>query len=298
MSELPSNASESSFLIVIVLYNSADWIAKCLDAIRRVEFTNYEVMVVDNASADNGAEIVEKNYPWVQLVRSEINRGFAGGNNFGVAQAAKTDFVFLLNPDTEIDRDGLSFLAKAFQEHPKLGVAGCKMYESDGVTIQHVGGMIRANGLTYHLGNGEQERGQYQGLIPCDYAQGAGMAVRRRIWDEMGGFDESFNPAYFEEADLCVRAGKAGWEVATVCESKLIHHQDTAAQVRSRKFLELLFRGRAKFLFKHYSIWQWLTRYLPAELAWLMSGNSKGFRKIALSALWSVRRGRTKKIAT
>ncbi len=280
-----------SFQIAIVLYNSAEWIERCLDSIARCPYELKSVVVVDNQSKDNGAEIVQSRYSWVKLVRSGANLGFAGGNNLAVKNMEKGDFIFLVNPDVEIHSDCLERLAEAFAAHPKLGVAGCKILFPDGKTLQHVGGMLRKNALSYHIGDYETDRGQYRGLIPCDYAQGAAMAVRWDLWMTLGGLDEQFFPAYYEESDFCKRAKNAGWEIATVCEASVIHHQDPVAQVQSKNFLTMLFRGRARYLKKHYSPLDWLFRFLPSEIKWLMSKRSKGYRRIALKALWEIRMG-------
>ncbi|MBI1785812.1 glycosyltransferase family 2 protein [Candidatus Sumerlaeota bacterium] len=283
---------EPSFLIVIVLYNSAEWIARCLEAIAKCRRENLRVVVVDNASTDNAGQIVMREYPWARLVTSPFNRGFAGGNNWGVANAPATenpaDYIFLVNPDVELYPDCLDQLARAFAENPALGVAGCKIYYPDGVTIQHVGGGLRANGLSYHLGEGEQDRGQYRGLMPCDYVQGAALAVRRNVWEQLHGFDDAFFPAYYEEADFCKRARDTGWEVATVCDARVIHHQDPKQQVQSRNFLRMLFRGRARYLMKHYRASDWFFRFIPSELKWLLSSNSKRYRRVALRSFWDL----------
>ncbi len=285
---------DPSFQIIIVLYNSAKWIAPCLQAIQRSTYHNFKVCVVDNASTDDGADRVARDFPSVNLIRSPINRGFAGGNNFGVAQAPKIDLILLLNPDTEIGPRCLEELARAFDANPNLGVAGCKMFESDGATIQHVGGELKPNGLSYHVGHGEKDHGQYRGLRRSSYVQGAAMAVRREVWDKLNGLDERFNPAYYEESDFCLRARRAGWQVAVVCEAEMIHHQGGLSQEISPSFLQLYFRGRAKFLLKHYRPWDWITRYLPAEARWLLSKDSKGYRRVALRTLWEQMTGGTK----
>lgn len=247
--------------------------------------------VVDNDSSDDGAEFVAQSYPRAKLMRSRYNRGFAGGCNWG-AEQTNSDIIFFLNPDTQILPDCLSQLAVAFALHPNLGIAGCKLLEPGGRIIQHVGAEIRPNGLTYHIGEGEKDKGQYTGLRPCAYVQGAALAVRRSVWNELHGFDEGFFPAYFEEADLCRRARDAGYEVAVYCEAEVIHHQDPSKQVQSRRFLEMLFRGRARYLLKHYSPKDWVTKFWPAELKWLLSPNSKGYRRIALRTLWETASGK------
>ena len=133
---------------------------------------------------------------------------------------------------------------------------------------------------------------QYEEFVACDYVQGAAFAVRRSLWERLGGLDERFYPAYFEEADFCKRAKDEGAEVGVVTSASLIHHQDPAGQVASARFLRMLFRGRARFLIKHYSPLDWLFKYLPAELRWLRSPDSRGYRKIALGTLWEVWTGR------
>jgi GT2 family glycosyltransferase len=280
-----------TFQIVIVLYDSADAVGLCLDSLRRLHYDEYRITVLDNASKDGGAMYVEQSYPWARVIRSDYNRGFAGGNNRAAEAWPQSDFLLLLNPDVEIDPDALIYLAAAFAREPRLGVAGFKLLAPDGRTIQHVGGTIDPNGLTHHIGEGEIDRGQYAGILPCPYVQGAAFAVRRKAWSELGGFDDGFFPAYFEEADFCTRARKAGWEVAVVAEAAAIHHQDPVRQVHDWRFLRMLFRGRARYLIKHYRPRDWIFQFWPAEIRWLLSRDSKRYRRIALQALWETAMG-------
>lgn len=286
------SGSDPSFLIVIVLYNSAEWIGPTLDSIQNQKYKNWQTWVVDNKSKDDGAMYVSQSYPWARLVYSDKNLGFAGGNNLGVKSGPLTDIIFLVNPDVELEADCLQRLADAFAENPKLGVAGMKFWNDDRRTIQHVGGMLRANGLPYHLGSGEEDRGQYEGFIPCDYVQGAGLAVRRTVWEKLGGLDEDFFPAYFEETDFCKRVRDAGWQVGVVAEAAGVHHQDEDAQVVNPKFLRMIYLGRARYLIKHNTLGDWLFRFLPAEWKWLTSPSSKYLRRISVRALWDVWTGK------
>jgi len=277
-----------TFQIVIVLYNSAGSLSRALGSIARLAPPSVRTWVVDNASTDGGADRVARDYPWVRLLISHYNRGFAGGCNWAAAQEPGPPLILFLNPDAELTPGCLQRLAEAFERHSRLGVAGCKLLRPDGQSLQHVGGALRPNALPYHLGEGELDRGQYRGLRPSEYVQGAALAVRRSVFDALGGFDEGFYPAYFEEADLCFRARRAGWGVAVVCEAAVIHHQDPRRQVQDREFLKMLFRGRARYLIKHYRPRDWLLRYLPAEVRWLLSRRSKTYRRLALRSLWEV----------
>lgn len=280
--------------ILIVLYNSARWIAPTLRAVGRSRWPGAVVWVLDNASRDDGAEIVARDFPWARLLRGTSNRGFAGGNNDLAkrALAEGADYLFLLNPDTEIAPDCVERLVEALRASPHLGVAGCRILQPDGVTLDHLGGRLSANALPSHAGRGRPDDPNMRGLIDADYVQGAAMMIPAAVWRRLGGFDEAFNPAYFEEADLCRRARDMGLRVAVVAEASLIHFQEPEKQVQSPTFLKLLFRGRARYVRKHYGAAAWIFRFLPAELLWLRSPDSKGYRRIACRAMIDALLGR------
>lgn len=285
------SAPEPSVLVAIVLYDSVEWIGPTLDSVQASDWPNRATYVLDNVSSDGGPDYVASSYPRAKLLYSKTNRGFAGGNNDLVAAAPLTDYIFLLNPDVELERDCIRRLVEAMEADSRLGVAGCLLYATDGRTIDHVGGELRANALPYHRGQGETDRSRFTGVLPATYVQGAAMMIRRSVWAALGGFDEGFNPAYFEEADFCRRARDAGHEVAVVCAARAVHHQEPEKQVRSRNFLRLLFRGRARYVLKHVRGRQFFFRFLPAELRWLASPASKGLRRIAMRSFWEMIRG-------
>ncbi len=242
--------------------------------------------MLDNASTDDGAERARWSFPRVRVLESRENLGFAGGNNRAAQAVQDADYLLLLNPDTEPAADLLERLAEAFKSDEKIGVLGCKVMETDGKTIQHVGVRLRGNGLPSHIGQGEPDRGQYCGVHDRASVLGAAMAVRTRAWRELGGLDERFWPAYYEETDFCFRARRAGWRVAVACEASVVHFDASADRRTDWGHLEMFFRGRARFLLKHYRPRDWLLRYLPDELRWLLYWGSKGMRRVALRTLW------------
>src|SRR5690606_16726582 len=114
-------------------------------------------------------------------------------------------FVLLLNDDTEPHEGWLDALEQGFYHNPRLGIAGCQLlYPGPEGRIQHLGAVVHRNGLTDHVGWGEQARGDDEGpeLIEADYVTGAAMAVRREVIEEIGILDPGFWPIYFEEADF------------------------------------------------------------------------------------------------
>ena len=112
----------NNITIVIVTYNSAKWIANCLQSVFRTEYKNFNVIVVDNASGDESATIITKEFPQAKLIQLKDNVGFSGGNNIGIQQALEdgSDAVVLLNPDTQVKENWLDELVKALHKFGKV----------------------------------------------------------------------------------------------------------------------------------------------------------------------------------
>lgn len=259
-----------TFSIVIVSLNGRGRIDLPLRCLRPGGLLE-EVIVVDNGSSDGLGGHVRRAHPWVRLIRSRFNRGFAGGNNLGIVRA-RGDIVVLLNDDTEPEEGWLAPLAEAFYRNPRLGIAGCQLlYPGPQRRVQHLGGVIHANGLTDHLGWGEaspQEGACPEHLRP-DYVTGAAMAVRREVFEEIGLLDPGFWPIYFEEVDFCTRARRRGWECLTVTASRVVHHESQTTGRLSRGFLEKYHRNRIRFLIKNRRLGEWPAT-LRAEVRWLL----------------------------
>ena len=261
------SGSALRFSIVIVSLNGRPRIAMPLDALRASHPAPFEVIVVDNGSSDGLSEFVSKNYPEVELVRAPRNLGFGGGNNLGIVNA-RGEIVLLLNDDTEPEPGWLGPLADAFTRDKSLGAAGCKLLYPFTRKVQHLGGIIHANGLTDHVAWGEAEGASAAPEeINVDYATGAAMAMRRETIGEVGMLDEGFWPIYFEEVDWCERARRAGWRVAIVPRSVVIHHESQTTKVRSGNFNKMYHRNRIRFLLKNRRLWEW-PRVLFTEGRW------------------------------
>lgn len=293
----PSSAPPSSepprIHAVTVLHNDAQWIESCLASVFAQTLAPWKVSVIDNASVDAGSQIVRDYFPQATLMHSPINLGFAGGNNRATAaERIEPDYIFFFNPDTVLSITAFENMAWAFRKHSKAGLMGCKLLERDVETIQHVGMELRGNGLTRVIGRGERDEGQYEGVFDVDCVSGSAFAIRNSLWHELGGFDENFWPAYYETADLCNRVKKAGWVVGVCCDVTVTHFSAAAARRRDPGHLEMFFRGRGRFLRKHYSPMAFLLRYLPDELRWMREWESRGMRRIALRGLFNAKNPR------
>lgn len=255
--------------VIVVNYNAGELLDRCLDSLgaRRAEPTA-EVILVDNDSSDGSAERAARQHPDVTLIRTGRNLGFAGGVQQGVDQARGTILV-LLNPDAEIYPDTLAELASGLAGDSRLAVAGCKIYEPDRSTLQHAGAVLHPSLITSHLGRGEADHGQYDQPAEVDYVTGAALAVRRVVWDKLGGLDPGYRPGYYEETELCLRARRQGYRVKVLPKARAVHHESTSSGKLSARFFYHYHRNRLRFLIRNFSPAHWLLRFAPAELRWL-----------------------------
>ncbi|HEX3745517.1 MAG TPA: glycosyltransferase [Bryobacteraceae bacterium] len=216
--------------IVIVTYNSRAHIGPCLDGAMR---SGAEIVVVDNASTDGTVDEVRRRN--VRLVRNEANRGFAAAVNQGFA-ALDTTFVLLLNPDAEL-LSGLDAVCDACRLEGAAG-AGGKLVDATG--RPQVGFLARALPtpaalilevlLLNRLWPNNPINIRYRGLqlnynmrIPVEQPAGAFLTVSRVVWQELGGFDESFFPLWFEDVDFCRRAANRGYRFYYVPDAVARH---------------------------------------------------------------------------
>ncbi len=223
--------------IVIVNWNVRDLLRDCLQSVFASEIdVPPEVIVVDNASADDSAAMVRAEFPQVTLIASDENLGFARGSNLGASHATG-DFIFLLNPDTRLYPDTLHRLRDYLQAHPAVGVVAPQLLWADG-SIQSsrrrfpsLSTMLWESTLLeqWFPHNHAAARYRFDDIPPTeplavDWAVGAALFLRRDVWAQVGGLDGSFF-MYFEETDWCRRVADAGWEIHYLPAAKVVHFE-------------------------------------------------------------------------
>lgn len=291
----PTGQTRPALSVVVVEHASRDVLPACLEALYADGGERLEVIVVDNASP-TACDVLHPRFPRARFVHVRRNLGFAGGCQVGAARA-RADLVATVNPDARVEPGWLSAVESAFED-PTVGVVGCTLLAPDGMTLQHAGGALRANGRSEHLGRGETDRGQYGGVRDVEYVCGAAMVVRRAVVEEEGFFSPVYHPAYFEDAELCVRARRRGWRVVVASDARVRHHEAVSSGgVGSEAYLRRYHTGRVRFMARNASPTRWL-RALPAE-AWLVANMPKRERRLLVSAYrrglfsaWDERRGR------
>ncbi len=208
--------------IVIVNYETAAYLPRCLGSLAAQSYPNYEVILVDNSPGDGAAEYVAEHYPDVIVLRSETNLGYAGGNNLGFRHATG-DYVAVLNPDTWVDPDWLSELVQALEGDPAAGLATPKILLMDDPSrVNTCGNAITFTGITVCRGLG-QPADRYDAVEIVSAVSGAAFLIRRALLAEIGAFDDEFF-LYYEDTDLSLRAMLAGYHCLYVPTS-IVHHK-------------------------------------------------------------------------
>jgi GT2 family glycosyltransferase len=269
--------------IILVNYNSAAIIKDCLQSLRQFNQTiPSEVIVVDNASQDRSPEIIAEYFPEVILLREVINHGFGKGNNIG-AGVAQGEFILFLNPDTIATCDFLPSLLEVMEQDSQVGIVAPQLVNRDG-TLQistspaiSVQGEYLAQKRSHQYRRGKNLKKITQALAhqqEVDIVVGAALLIRRRLFDQLRGFDENFF-MYFEESDLCQRSQYLGWRIIYYPHVSLIHlHGESTKKIPDRMVLEYR-RSQIYYYQKHRPLWEqkFLQVYLLIKfgLLWFLS---------------------------
>lgn len=194
------------FSIIIPVWNGSDVLTECLNAVlEHSDSSHTEVICVDNASSDESAALLRDSFPQVKLLPQPVNLGFSGGVNAGMT-AAQGELLILLNQDCIVAPGWLESLSATFATNQACGIVGAVIVDADGM-INHAGAFI-----TQPLGYGRHLLQVPEHDAPVDYVTGAIFAIRRSALEKIGGLDEDFYPAYYEESDYCYRARRHGIE--------------------------------------------------------------------------------------
>ena len=202
--------------IVIVTWNSAEYIGDCLESIRKLKRRPESIVVVDNASTDGTLEIVRSVSTEIEIQALDSNTGFCHAANAGIA-ATRTPFVLLLNPDSRLTPTFLEELLPAFDD-PRVGLAGGKLLRFDGVTLDSAGQSLGRSRQPIDRGYGRADVGQFDRDELVFGICGAAVVYRREMVEALRRatgefFDETFF-AFFEDLDVAWRARRMGWLAA------------------------------------------------------------------------------------
>jgi GT2 family glycosyltransferase len=296
--------------VIIVNWNVLELLRRCLLSLNpKTQGIATEVIVVDSASCDGSVEMVRREFPWVRLIASQENLGYARGNNLGAA-GARGRYLLILNPDTELVGGALEGMARYLDEHPRAGALGPVLRYPDGSfqssrrrfptlatafcesTLLHQWFPNNRVVRRYHLDDRPSD-------VPhsVDWVVGAALMIRREAWQHVGPLDEGFF-MYFEELDWCQRCWAAGWEIHFLPTAEIIHHEGKSSeQVATARTIRFQ-RSKIGYFRKYYGAgWSWIIRLFllgtyvvqlgEESLKWLM-GHKRTLRRERMTSYWQV----------
>ncbi|MFN8266114.1 MAG: glycosyltransferase family 2 protein [Chitinophagaceae bacterium] len=258
--------------IVILNWNGQSYLQQFLPSVLASTYPNLSVVVADNASADGSVQLVQQQFPSVQILTSKENYGFAKGYNYFLQQI-QADYYVLLNSDVEVEPRWIEPVIELMEADGQIAACQPKIrsfhnradFEYAGAS----GGWIDALGYPFSRGRLfdalEEDRGQYNDAAPIFWASGAAMFVRAAVFHELGGFDEYFF-AHQEEIDLCWRMQRKGYKIFVCPQSVVYHVGGGTLPTGSERKVFLNFRNNLAMLTKNLP-WRDRLWKIPLRLA-------------------------------
>ncbi|HEV2880355.1 MAG TPA: glycosyltransferase [Pyrinomonadaceae bacterium] len=237
--------------IIIPVFNKVEFTFQCLRSLlREIDFHDTEVIVVNNASTDATAQLLAHFRGLVTVIDNKENRGFVDACNEG-AKLARGEHLVFLNNDTIVLSGWLKHLLETVEGDPSAGAVGSMFLYEDG-RVQEAGAGVWRNGAAFHYGwGGSPDDRRYSFAREVDYCSGASLLVRRELFEQLGGFDRRYAPAYYEDADICFGVRSLGYKVVYQPMSRVIHYEGaTAGQDATTGFKRYQTINRAKFVEK------------------------------------------------
>ncbi len=232
--------------VVIPTFNHSEDVIRCLESVSGSgDTTAFEIIVVDDASDDLHADRF-RNLSGVRTVRLDDNEGFAGACTAGVAEA-RGNYILLLNNDTEVLPGWIDALVAELVGHPHTGIVGSMIVRPD-FLLQEAGCVMWADGNAWQYGSGQTPLDfKYRYRREVDYCSGASLLIRRTLWNKIGGFDDRFSPAYYEDADICFEARRHGFAVVYEPGSVLVHNEGSSHGTDGSGTKRFQFRNKEVF---------------------------------------------------
>lgn len=277
--------------IIIVNFQGREDTLECLESLRGLTYPNFRIYLVDQASQDGTPQAVRELFPEVCVIENPVNNGFAGGNNRGIEAACKAgaEYLFLLNNDTTVAPNLLEPLVELAESDPQIGVVGPLMlYHSDPEVIWSAGGQMSAKGESTQRDQGIRIDTISPEPREADFIVGCGLLVKRSVLETVGLLEEAYF-LYYEEADLCARIRKAGYQILMQPASHLWHKVSRTTGPESDLTFYYMRRNHLLYLSRHGDS---LSRVAAGAidivylaLVFAVRGNRKRSR-VLLRALW------------
>lgn len=248
--------------IITVNFNQPEVTLELLESLRRQDYSNLEVIVVDNGSKEDSTPLLKARYPEIVAIRSAQNLGFAGGNNVGINRSSG-DYLFFLNNDTEVPEGTIRALVEALDYHEDTGVV-CPIinyFETPGLT-QYAGytEISSLTGRNHAIGHKEKVQPQLK-VTETHYAHGAAMMVRREVIERVGAMPENYF-LYYEELDWGAQIRRAGYKIKVVQSVRIFHKESISTGKASPLKTYFQTRNRLLFMRRNMTFYQQVVFYM------------------------------------
>lgn len=234
--------------IVSINYNSTVQTKELLESLRKVDYKNLEIIIVDNGSANRDIEDIVDDFPEVHFIMNPDNLGFAGGNNVAIREA-RGEYVFFVNNDAELTPGCIRPLLDTFGQFKDAGAVSPKFhyYSKPGI-IEYAGysPISAITGRNDTIGANEKDQGQYDQVSTTHYTHGGGMMVPKKVIDEVGPMPEEYF-LYYEEFDWCEMMKKAGYKIYYQPNALVCHK--VSASIGQNSTLKTYYLTRNRILF-------------------------------------------------
>jgi GT2 family glycosyltransferase len=222
--ELPLAPSAPLVSIIIPVYNQFNFTLRCLKSIQENSSkASAEILIIDDASQDETPKALP-NIRGIRYIRNEANLGFLRSCN-RAASEARGEYLVFLNNDTEVQKDWVDHMLAVFERDSRVGIVGAKLIYPDG-RMQEAGGLIWSDGSAMNFGRDDDPgKPEYNYLRETDYCSAACILIKAALFQEVNGFDELFEPAYYEDVDLAFKVRAKGYKVLCQPAAQITHFE-------------------------------------------------------------------------
>ncbi len=286
--------------ICIVNWNTRDYLYDCLRSIQKAKHSvNFEIIVVDNASSDDSASMLQLMFPKIKKIINKDNLGYAMANNQAM-RVAQGEYVLLLNPDTVVPDDVFDVLVEKMDADSSIGVISCQLRNMDGSIQRFCSGLPNIKDEIFiqagfdrrypnHIWAGHRSLGYFDYTLEQDVEQPPGtfLFTRKSVIQTIGGFDEQF-PIFFNDVDWCKQVIEAGWRIVFTPDTYIYHHKSASIKKQFAKSLTDAFFMRKQYYLKHFGglitrLLSWFAPFRANSMKSLLRKKSlKNQRKILL----------------
>tara|TARA_B100000029_G_scaffold513778_1_gene614392 strand:+ start:3527 stop:4561 length:1035 start_codon:yes stop_codon:yes gene_type:complete len=278
--------------IIILNYNAGNLLLNCIESIKKSNYKNYEIIVVDNISSDDSQNKCKQKFPEIKLIQNNKNFGYCEGNNIGI-RSANGDFIMILNPDTIVESNTISELINAYDVHGDALYQPKILSVDDKEIIQSTGNMIHIFGFGFARDKGQKVVEKKENIEKINYASGTCLFTSKQVFDKVGLLD-NFIFLYHDDLDLGWRASQIGIYSYYVPKAKIFHVESYSLKWSEEKFYWLE-RNRKYCLKTHFSKKTYekmkLSLFYVDFLVWIFY-LSKGFIKAKIRAELDIRKNK------